>query len=1519
MKKALITGITGQDGSYLAEFLLNKGYEVHGIIRRTSLYVRQRIDHLSEFKDKTLFLHYGDMTDGSNLSRLIEKIMPDEIYNLAAQSVAEDCLCPILITNKIKYRTLKEVWDNIEHKGKQKRIEKTNDLEVEVIDLPDNKQIRALGYWNGMGTWFPIKQISRHYYKGKIAKLTQKFGSVKVTPNHSILDTSQQIKMPEENPWLLNVRKINYQCDRQKTTIRLPQSRISNIEDNGWMWEEENGTPGKIRTDIIANTSNDELELFVRFLGAFISEGHTTYNIANNNYYVGISNNDKEWLEEIKETMKWFNGTSCFIKHKKENYENTWELQIKSRALYRILRELCGTKSTKKRMPDWVFQIPKEYQKLFLDSLIKGDGYYENRKLSNNTIRYTTSSYELACQLSMLLTMCGYDYTVTEEINEYNNAWHFRECNSYQPNQGEKGKKIEWIDYDGWVYDISVDQVNNFTVGVGNIVVHNSHVQISFEVPEYSAQVDALGTIRILDAIKEISPKTRYYQACHDSETSIVTPFGIKDYKELQIGDMVYSINERTGQLEENPIKNIYIYDTDDELVRLKGKRIDQFITKNHKVLLRHDNGEFIKLNADKLNHLWPSERNSNVSLPCCNNDQGLDLATINLLDFIELPELETNNNFYRNLKTELDTNDFLYLLGLYIGDGFKASKTHKNIDFSREARQKFRDIQTGRYIKSPKVPQHEKTRVPSSTILFAIPQGDPARQKLIECLKRQGYLYTTGEMNITVTSLPLAKMFSLAGDSVYQKHIPDFVWKYSKERLKYLLDGIIDSDGYSRQTKNCTKYIITTTSEQLASQLLVLSMICNRYPSFKRIEAGEKVSYITEANTKRKITNTRPIYYISANAKPTNKLYRYMVLTKKYKGKTWCLEVENSSNFMIARNGKVAFSGNSTSELFGKVQETPQTERTPFYPRSPYAAAKLYAYWITINYREAYNLFACNGILFNHETLTYGNPLIIRDPDGSVDILPIGDIARFKTGIVFNLEDKKYQEGKPVTTLEVWDNNSWTKIKYVSGYPHTEQKNPRIINARNAVYSGTGSHVAILENDQEKSFTELNCGDKIKNIQYPEIEPTEEISLEEAEMLGMLAGDGWINRKEYRLTNKDMKIKQRFADLWKIICPEVSINYYRSESGFTNKEIGYVSCRPPDWKVYDLYTDERTIFDHQTKRVPKCILNASKEAMKAFLIGYNTCDGLKANSCTYLLKNFKTNSQTLAAGLLYLVSKVTGQEYNITVEESHAHGKQQFYYSINLLSNRMKSSEKAKIVKSMLNKYSQRAISRITGISRSFIRQIENGYQPTDIHRYKKTNNEIKKIIDIPNYEGWFFDLETESGTFHAGIGRGLVHNSPRRGENFVTRKITMSAARIVEGQQEKVSLGNLSAKRDWGYSPDYCESMWMILQHDKPDDYVIATGENHTVEEFCSLAFERMGIPLTFKGEGIDRKGYDSNGIIRVDVNPKFFRPTEVQTLLGDSNKARRVLGWEPKVKFKELVHIMADYDLEQVKNAK
>ena len=182
--------------------------------------------------------------------------------------------------------------------------------------------------------------------------------------------------------------------------------------------------------------------------------------------------------------------------------------------------------------------------------------------------------------------------------------------------------------------------------------------------------------------------------------------------------------------------------------------------------------------------------------------------------------------------------------------------------------------------------------------------------------------------------------------------------------------------------------------------------------------------------------------------------------------------------------------------------------------------------------------------------------------------------------------------------------------------------------------------------------------------------------------------------------------------------------------------------------------------------------------------------------------------------------------------------------------------------------------------------------------------------------YSFWITKNYRESYGMFACNGILFNHESPRRGETFVTRKITLAVARIAKGLQEKLTLGNLEAKRDWGFAGDYVEGMWRILQQDQPEDYVLATNETHTVREFVEKAFAETGVPIRWEGEGSNEKGYDAKtGKLLVDVSEEFYRPAEVELLWGDSTKAEHELGWRRKVGFAELVKMMVTADLERL----
>ena len=624
-----------------------------------------------------------------------------------------------------------------------------------------------------------------------------------------------------------------------------------------------------------------------------------------------------------------------------------------------------------------------------------------------------------------------------------------------------------------------------------------------------------------------------------------------------------------------------------------------------------------------------------------------------------------------------------------------------------------------------------------------------------------------------------------------------------------------------------------------------------------------------------------------------------------------------------------------STSELYGLVQEVPQSETTPFYPRSPYAVAKMYAYWITVNYREAYDMFACNGILFNHETVGGFMPIIFKTSQkGLIDIKPIQEVVlhHCTRGNGIDIKLNKYQETFVTEELFIWDNNDWTKVQYASGYPHDivkENKHPRFLVAKNAAYMATSSHVCIMENDSEKTFGEIESGDRVKLVKYPKpgIVKQDDLSIEEARLLGFIVGDGYRRKHKLQLTSKDKAKLLPYADMWLNLNNKNTTHFWQTQSEFNSKV-----------KIWQLrlnnatkWIDQFTIYtDDRKKRIPVQILNANHPIQQAFLEGYNHADGMKSNPCNYKFKNFKTNSATLAAGLIYLLKQVTDQDYNINIEESDKWGSHKLYYSINLLSDsgegqnhRNSIQKREKILELSGADMGQRAIHRETGFSRDFIRKIQNGYELTGEHHLTKPVNEIKKIINLDNYEGWFFDLATESGTFHCGIGQGHVHNSPLRGETFVTRKITRATAKIGLGLQDKVFLGNMDAKRDWGHAKDYVECMWKILQQDKPEDWVIATGVTTSVRDFVKMSFKEIGVELEFRGTGEKEVGIvvsSTNpnypveiGKKVVAVDPAYYRPTEVELLIGDPSKAKSKLGWEPKYNLEALCSEMVRSDIE------
>jgi GDPmannose 4,6-dehydratase len=627
----------------------------------------------------------------------------------------------------------------------------------------------------------------------------------------------------------------------------------------------------------------------------------------------------------------------------------------------------------------------------------------------------------------------------------------------------------------------------------------------------------------------------------------------------------------------------------------------------------------------------------------------------------------------------------------------------------------------------------------------------------------------------------------------------------------------------------------------------------------------------------------------------------------------------------------KTRFYQAGTSELYGLVQAKPQSETTPFYPRSPYGVAKLFGYWITKNYREAYDMFACTGVLFNHETIAGNTPMIFKigKDTNEIDIKPINEIVKYHTlnsGVLVDETIEKYQEGEIKTDLYIWDNSDWTKVKFASGYKHDTVNNPKypkMIISKNSCYMATNTHNIIMDDNSEKEIQNVKIGDCVKLVDLPIYNNNDSLDEFEAEFMGMIVGDGWIDEKnKIRFINSDEELRNYNIELFNKICYKYDVEsshyYYPSISGFNpDKIVGYIQYHTvlPHVLKTDFYNEDKT------KRIPKSILNAPNHIKLAFLKGYNKADGLKSNNCIYEFKNFKTNSHVLASGLIYLLKNTTDQEYNINVEQRTVYKDSvkidRYYYSINILSDsvysKSKNTQKIKVVQDLLDlNLPKRSIHNMTNINRKFINKVQNKFKIVDKDVKCIQNNKVKKIIEMYDYDGWFYDLETESGTFYCGAGQGLVHNSPRRGENFVTRKITIGLGKILRGEETELVLGNLNSLRDWGHAKDYVNAMWLMLQRDKPDDYVIATGEEHSVREFVELCFSKKGFEIEWKGTELDEIGVDKKtGRELIRVNPKYFRPAEVEELLGDPSKAKSELGWTLHCSFQDLVDEMLEKD--------
>jgi GDPmannose 4,6-dehydratase len=536
-----------------------------------------------------------------------------------------------------------------------------------------------------------------------------------------------------------------------------------------------------------------------------------------------------------------------------------------------------------------------------------------------------------------------------------------------------------------------------------------------------------------------------------------------------------------------------------------------------------------------------------------------------------------------------------------------------------------------------------------------------------------------------------------------------------------------------------------------------------------------------------------------------------------------------------------------SSSEMFGKVREVPQKETTPFYPRSPYGVAKVYGHWITVNYRESYDLHATSGILFNHECVSEDTPLIIHYGD-TVNVAPVGELVPFR-------RKGPSTQHFEIPGLQVWDGQKWTPVLTITAtYRRTTDEDHRLLSvqARSGVIDATAHHQMLTSEREIVSTRDVRERDRLAMADhFPESPAWTVLSPEMADFLGLMTADGYVpERGTIQFTNNDPLLRQRVAELWSRLFLGESTEWYSPSGWNPEREVGQLSLTGGralcEWLRSQLYTQDGR------KRVPSLVLNAPSEMQQHYLDGYYAGDGLKAGKGD----SIKTNSPTLAQGLYWLYAS-QGRLSSVYLEQREG----RTYYQLNIPS------------------------SNTVG---------EKG------QHLRKEPSEVRRIENTASPSEWVFDIETESGVFCAGVGRLIVHNSPRRGLEFVTRKVTYGAAKIKLGLADELRLGNLDSRRDWGYALDYVRAMWLMLQQSEPDDYVIATGETHSIRELCEAAFGHVDL---------DWQEY-------VKQDERFMRPAEVDLLVGDASKAGRVLGWEPHITFQGLIQLMVEADIELLK---
>lgn len=550
----------------------------------------------------------------------------------------------------------------------------------------------------------------------------------------------------------------------------------------------------------------------------------------------------------------------------------------------------------------------------------------------------------------------------------------------------------------------------------------------------------------------------------------------------------------------------------------------------------------------------------------------------------------------------------------------------------------------------------------------------------------------------------------------------------------------------------------------------------------------------------------------------------------------------------LAAPKSRLYFAG--SSEQFGNSKDERQNEDTPFNPQSPYAISKTAAFNYVKNYRESYGLYACSGICFNHECISLKNVIMIKK-DGFINICYVEDLHKQHGDCSIQTYDYTDKD------IGILTSEGFKKIKTLTIRSKFTINDPKMrhVETRNGFIQVTNEHNCLLPSNKKIKAKDIKKIDILKTCEFP-LNTKTEISEDMARFLGYMVADGSIYESDKNMRMKYTKNDDKLRNEVSVLANKLfmfNATEGLSASGFSNNKVKYISFTNSSQEILRYL---RSLIYHKDgkKKVPQIILNSSIEAMKSFFDAYYDGDGLKKHKGNFKYASIKSNSALLMQGLYYISQVALGLECLFYSFQQNGFT----YYCINF------NKKDSKFGKNFL-----------------------------------KNKKEVTKNFEIDE-EKWVYDIETENGELQLGIGNIVVANSPLRGLEFVTRKISYHVAMIKKGYTKELRLGNIDSKRDWGYAGDYVEAMWLMLQQNEAKDYVIGTGETHSIKEFLEIAFNHVGL----------------NWQEYVVIDDAFKRPVDVNSLCADTGRIKKELGWEPKVKFEELVRMMIDSDMEKVK---